>query len=297
MNDNRTGETSPPLLVVLGTAQDGGYPHAGCGRSCCKPLWEDRTKGRRIACIALIEPGTGETWLIDATPDFREQLQALLDRAPNPTGPPLAGILLTHAHIGHYTGLMYLGREAMDTRDLPVFCMPRMAEFLTRNGPWDQLVRLGNISLRSLNADTAVPLSPRLAVTPFLVPHRDEYSETVGFRIQGPNRSAVFIPDINDWEDWESSIESVLADVDVAYLDGTFFDENEVPGRAAREIPHPLVVDSLGRFASLPPVTKKKVRFIHLNHTNPLLDPSSCARRAVEDAGFGVAEEKESFPL
>ena len=71
-----------------------------------------------------------------------------------------------------------------------------------------------------------------------LIPHRDEYSETVGFVIRGPDRSALFLPDIDKWDRWERKIADVLADADVAYLDGTFFADGELLGRDMSKIPH-----------------------------------------------------------
>ena len=57
------------------------------------------------------------------------------------------------------------------------------------------------------------------------------------------------------------------------------------------KIPHPTVSHSMERFAPLPDEEKAKVRFIHMNHTNPLLDPAAPERRTVKKAGFGIAEE------
>src|SRR5205085_316238 len=112
----------------------------------------------------------------DATPDFREQIARVRAEAP---GCSLSAVFLTHAHVGHYTGLLQLGREVMNTHDVPVWTMPRMAGFLAHNGPWSQLVDLHNIVLEPLQADSMVVVSDSLNVTPFLVPHRDEFSETV----------------------------------------------------------------------------------------------------------------------
>ncbi len=171
-------EAAPrPYVVVLGVAQDGGQPQAGCRKHCC-------TSGRNehVSSLALVDPGSRRWWLFDATPDFRAQLARLAREAPTCT---LAGVFLTHAHMGHYTGLMHLGREAMGARAVPVWAMPRMRDFLASSGPWSQLVRLRNIELQPLAADSTVTLGDSLHVTPFLVPHRDEYSETVGFRIEG----------------------------------------------------------------------------------------------------------------
>ena len=224
-----------------------------------------------------------------------EQLHALDRRAPRATRPALDAILLTHAHIGHYTGLMHLGREVMGEQGLPVWVKPRMAAFLSSNGPWEQLVALGNIALQPL-PDVDVALG-RLRVRAFAVPHRDEYSETVGFVLTGVNTKALYLPDIDKWDRWDVRIEELLATVDVAYIDGTFFADGELPGRSMAEIPHPFVSETMARLGPLPASERAKVRFIHLNHTNPLLDPNSAATRAVRDAGFGVAIEGEVWSL
>jgi len=276
-------------LVVLGIAQDGGVPHAGCTRACC-------TGGRRerVVSLGLVDEAAKRWWLFEATPDFPGQWRRMQAEAPGCT---LAGVFLTHAHIGHYTGLVHLGREVMGARGVPVFAMPRMRAFLETNGPWDQLVELGNVGIEPLAADLAVALSPHLTVTPFLVPHRDEYSETVGFVIEGPARRAAFLPDIDKWERWDRPVEDLIRGVDVAYLDATFFDGSELPGRDIRQIPHPLVAESLARFEALSAAERARVRFIHLNHTNAALDPDSDAARRVRAAGCTIAREGEVVGL
>ena len=278
-----------PYTVVLGIAQDGGIPQAGCRKSCC-------TSGRleRVSSLAIVDPAAHRWWLIDATPNFPAQLAAMATEAPACS---LAGIFLTHAHIGHYTGLMYLGREAMGAHSVPVWAMPRMQGFLSNNGPWGQLVKLGNIELRPLAADSAIVLGDSLRVTPFRVPHRDEYSETVGFRIGGPHGVVVYLPDIDKWERWDRRIEDTLAGATAAYLDGTFFDAAELPGRDMSEIPHPFIVESLSRFAALPAAERKRIHFIHLNHTNRAGIPGTAEWKRVDAAGCGVAKQGERAAL
>ena len=147
-----------PYVEVLGIAQDGGYPQAGCERPDCIDAWRDPSLRHRVASLGIVDPQSGERWIIDATADFPAQLHAI--------GGSLSGIFLTHAHVGHYSGLMHLGREVMGARGIPVYAMPRMRMFLENNGPWDQLVRLGNIALRPLEHGRAIHLSERIAVTP-----------------------------------------------------------------------------------------------------------------------------------
>jgi len=291
------GQMNRPFLVILGIAQDGGVPQAGSKDDLG---WDDPDYKRMACSLAIVDPGTEQRWLIDATPDFREQLHRLDTVFPVEGKPGLAGIFLTHAHIGHYTGLMHLGHEVMGADKVLVFAMPRMAAFLRTNGPWDQLVRYENIVVETLAAGTAVQLNERLTVTPFLVPHRQEYSEVVGYRIDGPQRAVLYIPDIDNWEDWDLQgvrIEEVIAGVDVAYLDGTFYDMNDIPLRDMSEFPHPFIAFTMDRFATLPADERAKVRFIHLNHTNPALVGTSEARLEIERRGFRVARERERIDL
>ena len=286
-----------PSLIVLGIAQDGGAPQAG---KFDDPRWNAPADARMVACLGLVDPRSQRRWMIDATPDFRRQLLDLRRATQGPDRPALDGIFLTHAHIGHYTGLMFLGHESMGAKGISVWAMPRMANFLRTNGPWDQLVRYGNIELKPLADRTAVELGDSLSITPLVVPHRQEYSEVVGFRITGPNRSALYVPDIDAWEQWDAQgtrIEELLRTVDIALLDGTFFANGEIPGRDMTGFPHPFIRHSLEGFASLPASERAKIRFIHLNHTNPALDPASSARREIEAAGMRVAEQGETLPL
>ena len=269
---------------LLGIAQDGGVPHAGCDCANCSRAWVDPAFRQFVACLGLVDRANRQSWLIDATPDFREQLHALYNLAPDC---PLAGIVLTHAHMGHYTGLIHLGREAMCTRDLPVYATPRLASFLHDSAPWSQLVALGNIELRLLTPGTDTQLSPDLHLTPVLVPHRDELSDTLALVVHGPARRLFYCPDIDAWDKWEHNLRDFVAGMDVALLDATFFSANELPGRDLSEISHPLVTDTAERLAKV----DCDVRLIHLNHTNPLLAPGPerdwLAARGISVGAFG----------
>jgi pyrroloquinoline quinone biosynthesis protein B len=287
-----------PYTLLLGVAQDGGYPQAGCRGSCCAPAWGQPELRARAACLGIIDPVSGERWLIDASPDLPAQLHALeLAEPSSGRSHSLSGVLLTHGHIGHYTGLMYLGREAMGAQQVPVFGMPRMLRFLEEHGPWEQLHRLENITLRPLTDGVDQPLNSRISVRPFVVPHRGEYTETVGMVVSGPSRRVLYLPDIDRWERNPSPIEALLEEVDCAYIDGTFFDSSEQPHREREEIPHPTVSDSLVRFAPLGPEVRGRVHFFHHNHSNPLLHRNSQAAARVEAAGMRLGRRGMRFEL
>lgn len=280
--------TSKQYITVLGTAQDAGYPQINCNKTCCKPYHEGRVGKKLISCLGLIDLEAKKKWLFDATPDITQQIQNLSNQLE--TINVIDGVFLTHAHIGHYTGLMYFGREAMGATQVPVYTMPKMKEFIETNGPWSQLVSLENIKLKELQHNTTVDLTSGLKVTPFLVPHRDEFSETVGYKIEGKSKSALFIPDINKWHLWEKDIVTEVKKVDYAFLDATFFKEGEIP-RPMSEVPHPFIVETAKLFENEDETTKNKVIFIHFNHSNPALQDSNKLKDSLKNKGFRFAEE------
>jgi len=281
--------STTPYVMVLGVAQDAGYPQMNCKKECCKKAWKNPDLQRTTSCLAIVDPISKEQWIIDATPNIKEQLQLLKQKTGTEK---LDGILLTHAHMGHYTGLMHFGREVMDCNNLPVFAMTKMKTFLEGNGPWSQLVKLENISLQKLISDSTFSLNERIKIKPFLVPHRDEFSETVGYEITINGKTLIFIPDIDKWGKWETDITELIKKVDYAFLDATFYKNGELK-RDMSEIPHPFVEESMELFSSLSDDNKQKVHFIHFNHTNPLLIEGSTAQKEVLDKGFNCAEEDQ----
>jgi pyrroloquinoline quinone biosynthesis protein B len=290
--------------VVLGIGQDAGAPQIG---NLDDPAWAAPELGLLATSLGVVDHERREHYLFEASPDITAQLAALnriaAQRAGSKTksGLGLDGVFLTHAHIGHYAGLIYLGREAAGAKGVPVYAMPRLAEFLETNGPWEQLVTLGNIALTRLADREALRLNEALMVTPYQVPHRDEYSETVGYIIEGPTKRALFVPDIDSWQEWEDTfgtrIEDMIARVDIAYLDATFFDDDELPGRDMSLIPHPRIAASMDRFDSLPEEERAKVSFIHLNHTNLARDPASGHSGRVARRGYEIARRGDRFCL
>lgn len=280
-------EERAPYIYILGVAQDAGFPQAGCYKPHCMPGWNDPERKITATSLGLIDPSSKKKYIFEATPDLPEQLFLLEQEAPSDDF-SLNGIFITHAHIGHYTGLMYLGREAMGAHGLPIYVMPKMEQYLRENGPWSQLIALNNISLMPLRNDRSEVLN-NLKVTPFLVPHRDEFSETVGYSIQGPKKNALFIPDINKWSQWKENILERIQLVDYALIDATFYDNNELPGRDMSKIPHPFVVETMATLSVLPREQREKVWFIHMNHTNPLLNLNSDQAQGVRAQGFNIA--------
>jgi len=282
-------------ITILGTAQDGGFPHIGCQKKCCDDFYKGISPKQKVVSLGLIDREAQQKFLFEATPDISTQL-ADLEKNHLRTSSIIDGVFITHAHMGHYAGLLYFGKEALGKKDIPVYAMPKMKEFLSNNGPWSQLVTTENILFLDLQKDSIVPLSNALKVTPFLVPHRDEFSETVGYKIEGKNKSALFIPDINKWSLWEKNIVEEVKKVDYAFLDATFFKEGEI-NRPMSEVPHPFIIETIDLFKNESLTTKNKVIFIHFNHTNPALQPNSKERNELTLLGYKFATEGKRFEL
>lgn len=286
-----------PSLIILGTIQDAGSPHIGCKKPCCKNLFDHPENRGYVVSLGIVDPENKKNYLIECTPDFPMQSKWLKKFSSFSETELPDAIFLTHAHIGHYSGLMYLGKEAINASSIPVYAMPRMKTFLENNGPWSQLVSQKNILINPLLNNQAIKLSSSISVTPVQVPHRDEFSETVGFIIRGTNKRVLFIPDIDKWEKWESDIIKMIADVDIAFIDGTFYNGEEINTRNISEIPHPFISESIMLFDSLSSKEKNKIHFIHFNHTNRVIDSSSAEYKSVIKNGFHIAHLNQTFPL
>lgn len=282
-------------LKILGIAQDGGYPQLGCTKVCCTAIKQGKETRKNVVSLGLVN--NNKYWLFEATPDMGLQLDIMQKELITPNFQLPEGIFISHAHMGHYTGLQFLGREAFGASSIPVYAMPRMEQFLRNNGPWSQLVQLNNIALKPIQHQQPIELGTKLTVTPILVPHRDEFSETIGFVIKSERKSVLFIPDIDKWEKWQEQIVAMVKSVDLALIDGTFFQNGELPNRDMREVPHPFVEESLKKFAQLSPKDKSKICFIHFNHTNPLIKKHSPQKDLLLKQGYQVAEEGMSFTL
>jgi pyrroloquinoline quinone biosynthesis protein B len=291
---NKTNQAKQ-YITILGTAQDGGFPHIGCQKKCCDDFYKGILPKQQVVSLGLVDKESQQKFLFEATPDISTQL-ADLEKNHLKTNTIIDGVFMTHAHMGHYAGLLYFGKEALGKKDIPVYAMPKMKEFLSNNGPWSQLVTTQNIVFLDLQKDSIVPLSNALKVTPFLVPHRDEFSETVGYKIEGNTNSALFIPDINKWSLWEKNIVEEVKKVDYAFIDATFFKEGEI-NRPMSEVPHPFIEETVALFENESLATKNKVIFIHFNHTNPALQSNSKERNDLELLGFRFATEGQRFKL
>ncbi|WP_066391683.1 MBL fold metallo-hydrolase [Neobacillus mesonae] len=287
---------SDVFLNVLGTAQDAGLPHPNCYCKNCMEAIRNPKLRRLAAALAIVLPDEQAWHLIDASPDLKEQM-VRLQLKYGLEGKLMESIFLTHAHLGHYPGLLFLGREAIGAKGIPVMAGKKMKLLLEEQAPWSQLTKLGNINVKEIQDGGMVRIAPSVTVTPIDVPHRNEFSETFAFWIEGPNKKVLYVPDIDRWHEWDKNLWTVCKDADICLLDGTFHSEKDLEriGRDYREIPHPLMTETMDLLQDLTGQTD--IYFTHLNHSNPAIDLDLEVRLEIVARGFHIAEEEMEFRL
>ncbi len=269
-------------LIILGSGQDVGIPHIGCYCEVCEIARKD-VKFRRFGpSVAVINAEKPAAYMFDASPDIKYQFDMIHDIMPVDWAAgqkPVEGIFLTHAHIGHYEGLMQLGKEGMDIRNLLVYCTPKMKEFLRENFPFSYLVARKNIDIREIRPEETFTFDG-FEVRAFGVPHRNEIADTFAFEIVA-NKKVIYLPDIDDWN--EDSLRRIK-EADIALIDGTFYREEELTRFAA--VPHPPIREAIKKLEGL----KTEIYFTHINHTNPI-NRDSEEKQLILDKGFKITHD------
>ncbi len=268
------------IIKVLGTAQDGGYPQPGCDCPNCIRVRKNRNLIRYPASLAVLNKKEKSTYLIDPTPQLPAQLEELNQMAKKLNFPDdhLKEIIITHAHIGHYTGLMYFGKEAINSSGLKVRGSSRLKEFLTTNQPWQSLVENNNIIINIFIFGQDIYSDKNFNIEPIKVPHRAEFTDTAGFLIKGQNKSLFYLPDIDSWEGFRPKFADLSSKTDYMVIDGTFYTKEELGelrGRNIDNVPHPPIEDTINELLENKlEKNESEVYFTHFNHTNKVLDPN-----------------------
>ena len=278
-------------VVILGSAQDGGVPHAGCVCANCRAARTHPELRRRPACLGI---RSGDEWLmVDATSAFEEQLHMLWARRPASAGHvaeryrPPETLIVTHAHTGHYTGLWQLDKSVLAAPNVAVLAPPQTAALLRSNEPWAAMSRDGYITIEDMDWGRACEPIDGVALTPIQAPHRSEWpTDTAALLVESVQRRVLYLPDIDFWDEWDRDVVETVASVDVAILDGSFWDAPTSP-----DVPHPPIRETMDRLQSVADDGGTRIIFTHLNHSNPAVNPDSPERRELEERGFEVASD------
>eukprot|EP01100_Stratorugosa_tubuloviscum_P012595 TRINITY_DN6020_c2_g1_i1.p1 TRINITY_DN6020_c2_g1~~TRINITY_DN6020_c2_g1_i1.p1 ORF type:complete len:395 (-),score=187.35 TRINITY_DN6020_c2_g1_i1:79-1263(-) len=320
---------SPVYLVILGNAQDSGYPAVGCKDTTAwlsgQPIVSSLiSPSKRLAtCLGLVDSITGQRWLVDCTFDFAEQMRKFdLISPPRPNVPYLSGIFISTPNVGSYVGLLYFSNEFMGAHNLPVYCSTMVAQTLVNNNPWNKLISNRNIVIEAIKDSQPVSLSERLFASAISLTHDNSVFDCLGLRFTGQyGVTALYLPNVpcESWEKFAPNLIELIANNDLLLLDGTYYREGEViesvwdqinPKKSTTEqlahsnlespmstMPHPLVLHTSRQLVGLPPTEKAKIHFIHLNHSNILLNESSQEYKQLISSGFFVAKEQFQFYL
>ena len=279
-------------VTLLGIAQDGGRPQAGCNKSCCDSIQRDHWS-YPVSLGIVGDDGKGH--LIEASRHLTDQLEIWGHNE-------ISDVWLTHAHLGHVDGLGLFGKETMGKIGLNLHLSASMLNLVHNNPFWKSLLDQKVFKPNQFSNGEIIDTESRFAIQAIQIPHRDELSDMHAFLVKGEKKNLLFLPDHDTWEETlkfheVDTIRAFLAkySVDIALIDGTFWSSNELSGRFQHEVPHPpvrLTVEMLGERREDDP----QILFIHLNHTNPLyLDGEE--RKFVIDLGWQIGEQGMIFDI
>lgn len=291
------------LIKVLGTAQDGGYPQPACSCPNCKAAIYDKSLIRLPASLAILDINNKKSYIIDPTPHFPEQLQSLNETAQKYNFPEnhLHGVFLTHAHIGHYTGLIYFGKEAINYNKLNVYTTRLMKDFLLKNQPWQSLIENKNINITLFEFNKNIEKINNFLVKAIKVPHRAEYTDTASFLIKGKNKTLYYLPDIDSWGNFRKKFNKITSKSDFLLIDGTFFQYSELAkyrNRNIKNVPHPPIKKTINELKKGKlKLNNSKLFFTHFNHTNKALNPQLNNNSFFKNKNINILEENKIFEI
>jgi pyrroloquinoline quinone biosynthesis protein B len=266
------------IIKVLGTAQDGGYPQPNCDCKNCTNAINNKDLVRNPASIGILDIENKSSYLIDPTFRLFEQLNMLNKTAAENNFPKdhIKGIFITHAHMGHYPGLLFFGKEVIDSNNLAVYTSKTLEKFLNENQPWKLLIDNKNIDIKSFEFENEINLSGNLKIIPIEIPHRQELSDTAGFIIEGKQKSGFYLPDIDSWKTFYDKFNEISIKADLLFIDGTFYSNEElmeIRGRNIKDVPHPPIKETINLLKNgVLKQNNSKIYFTHFNHTNKILD-------------------------
>src|SRR6056297_1628884 len=291
------------LIKVLGTAQDGGYPQPDCSCPNCIAAKKDRNLIRLPASLGILDVKNKKSYIIDATPHFPAQLQSLNKTAQKYNFPDdhLEAVFLTHAHIGHYTGLIYFRKEAINYNNFTIFTSESMKKFLIKKQPWKTLIENNNINLSLFKFGKNIEEIKKPQIKAIKVPHRAEYTDTASFLIKGESKTFFYLPDIDSWQNFKKKFNKVSSSSDLLLVDGTFFDKKELTkyrGRNIQNVPHPTIKKTISEInKGKLKLNNSKLYFTHFNHTNKVLNPDYRKDSFFQKENINILNENIIFEI
>ena len=291
--------------IILGSAAGGGFPQWNCACDVCRLAWDGdpRVKLRTQASLAVTTGPVADQHfaLINASPDLRAQILATPPLQPHGLrSSPITAVVLTGGEVDQVAGLLTLRERGT----FSLFGTETTLKTLSGNSIFDALVP-EVVRRKAIRPGTSFYLPNGIEAELFLVPGKAplylegedpelaaESEANVGIELRAGGARLIFIPGAAKLTD---AMTQRLRDADVVLFDGTLFDDDEMIAsrtgtKTGRRMGHMPVGGSDGALAALAGLARRRI-LIHINNTNPILIQGSPQRRAVEAAGFEVAED------
>ncbi len=301
------------LVRILGSAAGGGFPQWNCNCNGCQATRRGEKGVHQRTQSSLAVRGTSGDWfLVNASPDVRQQLERLRDGVPNSIrSSPIAGVLLSDAEIDHTTGLMIL-RES--SQPLQVYGTDTVRQALTEGFSLLRVLKnYCGVEWSVIEPDSTVSLGDdsSLEVEVFLLTGTPpkymrsnssaEGNWVVGFTFRDRQSGGVvtYAPALAELT---PSILERFKSSDCILVDGTFWRNEELlklemSTRTALAMGHLPLSGEDGSLTSLSKLSCSRKIFTHINNTNPILIANSPERQLVEAAGMEVGYDGLTIEL
>jgi pyrroloquinoline quinone biosynthesis protein B len=292
---------------LLGTAAGGGFPQWNCACAiCASSRAEPETVSPRLQLQAAVWNSPDAIFLLNASPDLRFQIEANAELRPRSNrgsrNTPIQGIVLTTADLDQILGLLLL----REFQPLTLYATALVRRVLEANSFFRMLERVPN-QLSWVEIQAGVPFvlgMSDIVCTPFemageLPLYAREFSSSgpgqasLGLLLESHGMRIAYTPAVPAITD---SLRTIYANCDTIFVDGTFWSDQELSKThagtpTAQAIGHLPMSGKDGTIALLSDLPGLQKVFVHLNNTNPVLDPRSGAYSAVAEAGWTIGHD------
>jgi pyrroloquinoline quinone biosynthesis protein B len=289
---------------LLGTAAGGGVPQWNCACEVCSVCRLDpHLISPRLQLQAAVWSEPGDWFLLNASPDLRFQIEANPELHPSKKSgrrnTPIQGIILTNADLDQTLGLLLL----REFQPLTVYATAQVRRALETNSFFAMLDRIPR-QLTWIEIQAGIPFclgNSGIVCTPIALPGQMPFyarqlgpcepgEASLGLLLEAGGQRIAYTPSVPGITE---SLRSVYSDCDAILVDGTFWSDTELSAThsgtpLARAIGHVPMSGDDSTLARLSDLKVPKKVFVHLNNTNPVLDPRSEQYQAVIDAGWQI---------
>jgi pyrroloquinoline quinone biosynthesis protein B len=297
-------------VVVLGAAAGGGVPQWNCGCTVCRKARNEHPELRSTQASIAISADGNHWFLINASPDLRQQLIAtpkLHPKAGALRHSPISGVILTNGEVDAVAGLLSMREGSPFT----IYAHPRVLAILATNSIFNVLNEK-NVRRQPIEVDRAFePALPDgspsgIEILPFAVPGKgawylegkahpagdDGAGDTLGLRI-GDKASGKYMYFLAACANVTNDLRSRLEGAAAIFFDGTVWRDDELiaaglGNKTGQGMGHIAMSGDSGAIAALASLDIGRKIFLHINNSNPVLLRDSAERKTAEHAGWQI---------